>query len=125
MRKLLFIFSILIISCTQTVEKPKNLVSEEKMIDILVEIYKYQSSSYMNETGGKPINFARLNTHILEKQGVNIEDFEKSYEYYVLSPDLYEPMLIEVRTKLENQLPEADRIKRENDRKAAEKQAEQ
>lgn len=119
MKQLFLIISILIISCTQNVEKPKNLISEEKMIDILTEIYKYQSSSYMNEMGGKPLNYARLNTHLLEAQGVNIEDFEKSYEYYVLSPDLYEPMLLEIRTKLESQLPEADRIKRENDRKAA------
>lgn len=125
MRKFLFIFSIVIFSCTQNVQKPKNLISEEKMIDVLMDIYIHQSSSYINESGGKPQDYARLNISLLEQHGIKIEDFEKSYEYYVLSPDIYEPMLVEIRTKLENSLPEEERIRKENLRKQAEKAAEE
>lgn len=116
MRNCFFLFLILIFSCTQNVEKPKNLVSEEKMVDILVEIYLHQQASYMNELGGKPLDYAKLNAYLLEEQGVKIEDFEKSYEYYVLNPDIYEPMLVEIRDQLEKRLPEEDRIKREKER---------
>lgn len=124
MKKLFFIFSIVIFSCTQNVQKPKNLISEEKMIDVLMDIYIHQSSSYINETGGQPMDYARVNVSLLEQHGIKIEDFEKSYEYYVLNPDIYEPMLVEIRTKLENQLPEEERQRKENLRKEAEKVSE-
>lgn len=95
------------------------------MVEILTDIYIHQSSSYINSTGGKPLDYARLNISLLEKHGIKIEDFEKSYEYYVLNPDIYEPMLVEIRTKLESGLPEEERIRKENLRKEAEKSAQE
>lgn len=124
MRKLFFIFSIVIFSCTQNVQKPKNLISEEKMIEVLKDIYIHQQPSYMTETGGKPLDYARLNLSLLDKHDLKLEDFEKSYEYYILNPDIYEAMLVEIRTQLESQLPEEERIKKERLRKEAKQAAE-
>lgn len=122
MIRIICFFSILILSsCTQIVEKPDNLVSEDKMIDVLTDIYTHQQSSYMNEMGGKPLDYASVNANLLKEHGVTVKDFEKSYEYYVLNPDIYEPMLLEIRNNIESQLPEQERIKRENQRKDAEK----
>ncbi len=116
MRNFFLLFLILIFSCTQNVKKPKNLVSEDKMVEILTEIYLHQQSSYMNDLGGKPLDYAKVNAHLIEQKDVKIEDFEKSYEYYVLNPDIYEPMLVEIRDELESRLPEEDRKKREQQR---------
>lgn len=124
MRKLFFIFSIVIFSCTQNVQKSKNLISEEKMIEVLKDIYIHQQPSYMTEMGGKPLDYARLNLSLLDKHDLKLEDFEKSYEYYILNPDIYEAMLVEIRTQLESQLPEEERIKKERLRKEAEQAAE-
>lgn len=91
------------------------------MTDILIDIYIHQQSSYMNEMGGKPLDYSKINAHLLEKHGIKIQDFEKSYEYYVLNPDIYEPMLVKIRTELESRLPEEERMRKENLRKEAEK----
>ena len=107
--------------CAENVEKPDNLLSEAKMTDVLTDIYIHQQSSYMNEIGGQTLDYARVNAHLLEKQGVSIEDFEKSFEYYYLHPDLYESLLLQIRNKLESQLPEEERAKRENLRNETEK----
>lgn len=121
MRIFFSFFVILLFSCSHIVEKPKNLVSEEKMTDILIDIYLHQQASYLSEIDGKPLDYARLNASLLEQHDVKVQDFEKSYEYYVLNPDIYEPMLVEIKTKLENRLPEEERIRKENLRKEAEK----
>ncbi len=121
MKQVFYFFSIFLFSCTQTVEKPGNLLTEDKMINILTDIYIHQQSSYMNEAEGKPLDYARVNAHLLEQHGVNVKDFEESYEYYVLNPDLYEPMLLKIRNKLESHLSEEDQLKRENLRKETEK----
>lgn len=90
------------------------------MIDVLIDIYLHQQVSYMNENGGKPLDYARVNASLLDQHGVKIEDFEKSYEYYILNPDIYEPMLVKIREKLESRLPEEERLKKEKIRKEAE-----
>lgn len=111
------------ISCTHIVEEPENLISEDKMADVLTEIYLHQQASYLNASAGKPLDYARLNLSLLEQQGVKLQDFEESYEYYVLNPDLYESILLNVRNKLENKLPEKDRIQRQKMREEADKKA--
>lgn len=86
------------------------------MVEVLTEIYIHQSGSYVNQMPEQPIDFARLNSYILTERNIKVEDFEKSYRYYVLNPDLYEPMLEEVRNNLENRLPEEERLKRQKER---------
>ncbi|SMC81518.1 DUF4296 domain-containing protein [Moheibacter sediminis] len=126
MRNFFFLFSVIFLfSCSHIVEKPKNLVSEEKMTEILIDIYLHQQSSYLAEIGSKPLDYAKINAHLLKQHSVKIQDFEKSYEYYVLNPDIYEPMLVEIRNRLESRLPEEERIRKENLRKEAEKAAEE
>lgn len=112
MKRFVCFFLPLLFSCTQNVEKPENLLSEEQMTDVLTEIYLHQSGSYLNQMQGQPLDYARLNSYLLEEKGIKIADFEKSYEYYVLNPDLYEPMLTEIRKRLESRLPEEERLRK-------------
>lgn len=91
------------------------------MTQLLADIYIHQQSSYMNGVGGEPLDYARVNAHLLNEHGVNIEDFEKSYEYYLLHPDLYESILLGIREELESQLPQEERSKRKNLRAETEK----
>lgn len=114
MKQAICFLLIFLCSCAQNVEKPDNLLSEQKMTDIMVDIYIHQQSSYLNTIGGNPPDYAKANTHLLQEHGVNVRNFEKSFEYYFLHPDLYESLLIKIGNRLENQLPEEERIKRED-----------
>lgn len=108
-------------SCMQHVEKPDNLISEEKMTQVLTDIYIHQQSSYINVIGEEPLDYAKVNAYLLHRHGLTITDFEKNYEYYLLNPDLYESVLLKIRDELESRLPEEDQLKRENIRKENEK----
>lgn len=117
MKKMVFFWLVTLFSCVENVEKPKDLIAEDKMVQILTDIYIHQQSTYMNALGGKPLDYAKVNAHLVNTHGVSVEDFEKSYEYYLLNPDLYESILIEIREELESQLPQEERMKREQTRK--------
>lgn len=113
MKQVICLLLIFLSSCARNVEKPDNLLGEDKMSNIMVDIYIHQQSSYLNTIGGTPPDYAKVNTQLLKEHGVSVDDFEKSFEFYFLHPDLYESLLLQIRTKLESQLPEAERIKRE------------
>jgi hypothetical protein len=120
-RILIFISLFIFFSCTQTAKEPENLVGEDKMAEILSEIYFYQQSSYLSELKDKKPDYAKIDVHLIEKYGVTVQQFEDSYRYYVLIPEKYNEVLLKVRDKLENQLPENERKKRIEDRKNEEK----
>lgn len=115
------IFLVLsILSCTHTVERPENLISEDQMVRILSDIYIHQQSSYLLEVENSKPDFAKIDVAIIESHGVKIQDFENSYKYYVLSPETYNDLLTKVRDNLEQKLPKEEQIKRKEERKKEE-----
>ena len=122
MKRILILFFILIISaCTKNAEQPENLVSEGKMAGIIAEIYLYQQSGYLQEIKNSQPDFAKIDAGLIKKHGVEIQDFEESYRFYVLHPDQYNKIMKQVRDILEKQLPEKERQKRIEERKQSEK----
>lgn len=115
---LLVIFS----ACSKNVEQPENLVNEEKMVNIMTEIYLYQQSSYLQELKNKQPDFAKIDAQLIKKHGVEIQDFEESYRFYVLQPEKYRELLNQVRENLEKQLPENERKKRIEEKEKLEKE---
>lgn len=112
---------ILIFSCTSNVEKPKNLLDENKMAAILSDVYIHQQSTYLTEINEKNSNFSKVDAQILFNHQTNPKDFEASYRYYYLHPELYNEILMEVRDRLEEKLPEKDREKRIKEREEKDK----
>lgn len=114
MKKLISLVFIIILSvgCHKIVEKPKNLVSQEKMTEVLVQIYLHQQPTYMNQIPSVEWNPTEKDIQIIQSHGLKVDDFTDSYRYYVVKPEIFSAILLEVRNELENMLPEEERQKR-------------
>lgn len=95
------IFLGLLLSCNEkVVEKPDNLILEDKMVTILYDI------SLLN--AGKVINESILNEYDIEpmryiysKYGIDSIQFVGSDTYYASFPTVYESIYTKVKEKLE------------------------
>ncbi|MCM4150699.1 DUF4296 domain-containing protein [Arenibacter sp. N53] len=95
------IFLGLLLSCNEkVVEKPENLIPEDKMATILYDI------SLLN--AGKIINESILNEYEIEpmgyiytKYGIDSIQFVGSDTYYASIPTVYESIYTKVKEKLE------------------------
>mgnify|MGYP001313583371 FL=1 len=114
MKKLISLVFIIILTvgCHKIVEKPKNLVSQEKMTEVLVQIYLHQQPTYMNQIPSVEWNPTEKDIQIIQNHGLKVDDFTDSYRYYVVKPEIFSAILLEVRNDLENMLPEEERQKR-------------
>lgn len=114
MKKLISLVFIIILTvgCHKIVEKPKNLVSQEKMTEVLVQIYLHQQPTYMNQIPSVEWNPTEKDIQIIQNHGLKVDDFTDSYRYYVVKPEIFSAILLEVRNELENMLPEEERQKR-------------
>lgn len=81
MKRLICLFMLLfLVSCSQYIDKPKNLVSKSTMSEIMADlaindqiVYTYQNKNL--ESGTR---------FILKKYGIAPNDFVESYKYYVV-----------------------------------------
>lgn len=120
--KLLIPLFFVLISCNQQVKKPKNLISQENMVEILTDIYLHQQPAYAQLAMDGNLNYAEIDAQIIKKHNSTIELFKESFEYYVLTPELYTEILLKVRENLENKLPEEEREKIREEREKREVQ---
>ncbi|SHF81362.1 protein of unknown function [Salegentibacter echinorum] len=82
------------------VEKPDNLIPEDKMVDIIAEISLMQSARNFNkklfeESGTKPQKY------ILEKYNVDSLQIKKSSDYYADNVSVYERIYDSVKSRFE------------------------
>ena len=108
MRTILLILSAISIfafsSCDKPpVEKPDNLIPEDKMISMLADIHlaeatfatrRHQDSTIMNTTSPD------FYQSVLKEYNVTDTIFEKSYVYYASQPKKFEKMYQQVMNKL-------------------------
>ena len=106
MKNLLHIFFLLLlafVSCDKLpIEKPKNLIKENKMIEMLVDIHIAEATynhvrydSLMLHTSSADFYFS-----VLEKYEVQDSTFEKSFVFYASTPRQFEKMYRKVMNKL-------------------------
>ncbi|MCK0188848.1 DUF4296 domain-containing protein [Arenibacter sp. F20364] len=121
---LVVIFLGLLFSCNEkVVEKPENLIPEDKMAAILYDI------SLLN--AGKIINESILNEYDIEpmgyiytKYGIDSVQFVKSDTYYAAMPTIYEAIYTKVQDRLvedEKYFEEQRQQKQDSIREAKEK----
>lgn len=116
------IFCLICWSCSKAIEKPENLLSQNKMEEILTEVYLYQQPSYLTSLQNQPINYAKVDAQILTKYQISPEEFEESFRYYVLIPDTFKDILKNVRKNLESKLPEEERLRMQSEKEKVEKE---
>ena len=108
MKKISFLLVIIftIFSCDkQFVEKPKNLIEEEKMIQILYDMALIDAIKTQNPNNLTIINVDE-NSYILKKYKIDSLQFSKSNKYYASNIDNYSKMY----EKIELQLSQAKNV---------------
>lgn len=104
-RYLLLILCVLtFFSCDETwIEKPKGLVKEDQMVDILIDLHisnsLYENGQYEN---GQYLNYSSSDFYysVLQKHQVVDSVFEKSFIYYSSYPEKLEEIYSKVLDKV-------------------------
>jgi hypothetical protein len=92
-----------LVGCKQSaLEKPKNLIKEEMMIDVLydmaiIEAIKSNNPPALDKYGINPATF------VYEKYHIDSLQFAKSDQYYAVNVDIYSKMFEKVNARLEAQ----------------------
>ena len=94
---------VLMIGCNNPIEKPNkpdNLISEAKMVDIMYDVFLLNSAKGVNKTllennGIFPENY------IFEKYSIDSTQFANSNNYYTYDTKTYESILKRIREKIE------------------------
>lgn len=86
MRTLIFVFfSLLITSCSQLIDEPKNLIPKDKMAEIIAELTLNEELGILDPDKTNPENATR---YTLKKFNIKGDDFSESYKYYIATEDL-------------------------------------
>lgn len=116
MKQLLTIFSILIFlsSCTSNTiyKKPKDLISQEQMVDLLVDMQLAVGAKSMKNIDNKRSNYMPL---IYEKYNVDSARFARSNFYYSTRIDDYTKILQAVKVRFDSLKNKYENLIREND----------
>tara|TARA_B100001094_G_C18149935_1_gene783068 strand:- start:1209 stop:1661 length:453 start_codon:yes stop_codon:yes gene_type:complete len=113
---LFFLAFILVFNCSEKQIVPKNIISMEKMSEIiydmtLISVSKGVNRKILENNGFKPTSY------ILKKYEIDTIDFIASNKYYSSNLDMYLSIYQNVLNKLEkNKQIISDSLKRENDK---------
>jgi len=98
------IFLIATISCEdEVVEKPKNLINEDKMIEIMVDAHLAEAAFNLRRNQDSLImqsSSTNFYYSVLEDHQIPDSVFEKSFVYYASYPKNFEKMYQKVMNKL-------------------------
>lgn len=88
-----------VISCNNnSVEKPKNLIGKDKMVDILYDISLLEAIKTQNINGGITVKMG--NDYIYKKYKIDSVQFVKSNKYYASDLEEYKKMFEKVKERL-------------------------
>ncbi|SIS41087.1 protein of unknown function [Zobellia uliginosa] len=106
---------LVLVSCNETLlEKPENLIPQEKMVEILqdlaiVNAAKTTNLEVLRENGIEPMDY------IFQKYDIDSLQFVESDRYYASLPVEYEEIYKKVETNLEKKSKELEEQKKLND----------
>ena len=90
MRKIIFLFTLLFIfSCSEIIDKPKNLLSKDKMSEVIADFAIYDQSYTVNPNS----NMEVTSRYVLLKHKITAQDYRDSYKYYVSRPNQLDKIL--------------------------------
>lgn len=87
MKKLIFLFVLMLVfSCKKYIDKPKNLVSEGTMSEILADLAINDQATFMFQN----TNLESGTRFVLKTHNVKPDDFVASFKYYVVEQKMSE-----------------------------------
>ena len=90
---------VLFFGCNgNTIEKPKNLIDKDKMVDILFDISLLEAIKTQNINGGITVKMG--NDYIYKKYKIDSIQFVKSNKYYASDIEEYKKMVEKIKEKL-------------------------
>lgn len=110
MKKALLILCVLFFSCAEKLlEKPENLISKDKMVDIVEDLTLIKAAKSTNGSVLERYDIETMN-YIYDKYTIDSVGLAESNKYYASLPDEY----AEIYTKVEERIKaERDRLKEE------------
>lgn len=85
MRKIaLLLFSLLMMSCSELINKPKNLVPKDTMSEVLAEFAMNEQLTIVVEN----VNLDNATRYTLQQKKIKGNDFVESYKYYTASGEI-------------------------------------
>ena len=112
MRNLLVLltFVILLTNCNSSpVEKPKDLIDKDVMVDILYDLYIANAMNSSDTRYLKDLNLTPAK-YVYNKYKVDSLQFSRSDRYYATDVDEYENMYKRLTTKIQNEKAAIDAI---------------
>lgn len=109
MKKFIYIFIVMAaVACSNKDEIPKDLISKEKMVDILVDIHlmesRIEASRYLSRDSMQ-VAFLKKQADILKKYKVDSTKYYTTYDYYFEKMthmrDIYEEVATRIKTMME------------------------
>lgn len=101
LKYIVVIFLGLLISCNEkVVEKPVNLIPQDKMATILYDVALLNAGKIINESTLNEYDIQPM-AYIYTKYGIDSVQFVKSDTYYASMPTEYEAIYTKVRDRLE------------------------
>lgn len=98
---ILFCLLILLVACTSTGEKPKNLIEKDKMINVLYDLSLLQAIRSQNIGGG--VENKAINDYIFKKYKIDSVQLAQSNKYYASDMEEYKSIFEGVKAKLEEE----------------------
>lgn len=112
---ILLVLMLLLFSCAEKlIEKPDNVIPQDKMVLILKDLAIINAAKGTN-LGKLRDNGVDPTTYVFEKYEVDSAQFVDSDRYYASLPIVYESIYKEVEASLENQRVQLEADKREMD----------
>lgn len=106
-KSFLLVLIVLFFGCNKkALEKPKNLIGKDKMIDILYDISLLEAIKTQNINGGITVKMG--NQYIYNKYKIDSIQFVNSNKYYASDIEEYKKMFERVKEKLNTAKQEVD-----------------
>lgn len=103
MKKAVFLFVLMLCACSSPINKPKNLVPEDTMAEIIAELALSDQMSFLNASG----NMQTQTLFLFNKYGITSKQFSDSYKYYLADPGSLEKIFDEAQENIKEKDPEA------------------
>ena len=108
MKKIILLgMMVLFFGCnSNSVEKPKNLIGKDKMVDILYDISLLEAIKTQNINGGITVKMG--NDFIYKKYKIDSIQFAKSNKYYASDVEEYKKLFEKVKERLNKETLKMD-----------------
>lgn len=105
MKKTVFLLmtALMLWACSSPINKPKNLVAEDTMAEIIAELALTDQMSILNASG----NMETQTVFVFKKYGITSKQFNDSYKFYLAEPGSLEDIFDEAQEKLKEKDPDA------------------